>query len=99
MSTLRCAITPNPIELIFIWMKSDQIANPEIQSLFVWAATIVRNLLVLLYQGYQMGFLIARCDHTVKHNDGIASAGKFIPMDVQKKVTTLVAFFIVIEVL
>ena len=66
MSNQRCAVTPNPNELIFTWVKSGEIAIPEIQRLFVWAATKVRNLLDSLYQGYQMGFSIARCDHTVK---------------------------------
>ena len=99
MSNQRCAVTANPTELIFIWMKSGQFAIPEIQSLFIWAATKVRNLLDSLYQSYQIGFFIARCDHTVKHKDGIASAGKFIPIDVQHRVTALVPSFIVIEVL
>lgn len=80
-------------------MKSGQFAILEIQSLFVWAATKVRNLLDSLYQSYQMGFLIARYDHIVKHKDGIELAGKFIPKDVQQRVTALVVTFIVIEVL
>jgi uncharacterized protein with ParB-like and HNH nuclease domain len=52
MSTQRYSVTPHPIETLLTWVKSGEIAIPEIQRPFVWEATKVRNLLDSLYQGY-----------------------------------------------
>jgi hypothetical protein len=52
MSTQRYSVTPHAIETLLIWVKSGEIAIPEIQRPFVWEATKVRNLLDSLYQGY-----------------------------------------------
>ena len=41
------------------WVQSGEIAIPEIQRPFIRDATNVRNLLDSLYQGYQVGYLIA----------------------------------------
>ena len=59
MSTQRYSVTPHPIETLLTWVKSGEIAIPEIQRPFVWDATKVRNLLDSLYQGYPVGYLIA----------------------------------------
>ena len=50
MSTQRYSVTPHPIETLLTWVKSGEIAIPEIQRPFVWEATQVRNLLDSLYQ-------------------------------------------------
>ena len=47
MSTQRYSVTPHPIETLLTWVKSREIAIPEIQRPFVWEATKVRNLLDL----------------------------------------------------
>ncbi len=83
MSTQGYSVTPHPIETLLIWVKSGEIAIPEIQRLFVWDATKVRNLLDSLYQGYPVGYLIAWRNHTVKLKDGTHSAGKRILIDGQ----------------
>ena len=44
-ATQRYAVTPYPIETILTWVKSNEIAIPEIQRPFVWNSTQVRNLL------------------------------------------------------
>ena len=49
MSTQRYSVTPHPIETLLTWVKSREIAIPEIQRPFVWEATKVRNLLDSLY--------------------------------------------------
>jgi uncharacterized protein with ParB-like and HNH nuclease domain len=49
MSTQRYSVTPHTIETILTWVKSGEIAIPEIQRPFVWEATKVRNLLDSLY--------------------------------------------------
>ena len=70
MSTQRYSVTPHPIETLLTWVKSEEIAIPEIQRPFVWEATKVRNLLDSLYQGYPVGYLILWRNPTVKLKDG-----------------------------
>ena len=99
MSTQRYSVTPHPIETILTWVKSGEIAIPEIQRPFVWEATKVRNLLDSLYQGYPVGYLIAWRNPTVKLKDGTPSAGKRILIDGQQRVTALMAALLGREVL
>src|SRR2546428_12743312 len=91
MSTQRYSVTPHPVETLLTWVKSGEIAIPEIQRPFVWEATKVRNLLDSLYQGYPVGYLIAWRNPTVKLKDGSSSAGKRILIDGQQRVTALMA--------
>lgn len=58
MSPQRYSVTPHPIETLLTWVKSGEIAIPEIQRPFVWDAIKVRNLLDSLYRGYPVGYLI-----------------------------------------
>ncbi len=99
MSTQRYSVTPHPIETLLTWVKSGEIAIPEIQRPFVWDATQVRNLLDSIYQGYPVGYLIAWRNPTVKLKDGSTSAGKRILIDGQQRVTALMASLLGIEVL
>jgi hypothetical protein len=99
MSTQRYAVTPHPIETLLTWVKSGEIAIPEIQRPFVWEPTKVRNLLDSLYQGYPVGYLISWRNPTVKLKDGTPSAGKRILIDGQQRVTALMAGLLGHEVL
>ncbi len=99
MSTQRYSVTPHPIETLLTWVKSGEIAIPEIQRPFVWEATKVRNLLDSLYQGYPVGYLIAWRNPTIKLKDGTSSAGKRILIDGQQRVTALMAALLGREVL
>lgn len=99
MSTQRYSVTPHPIETLLTWVKSKEIAVPEIQRPFVWEATKVRNLLDSLYQGYPIGYLITWRNPTVKLKDGTASVGKRILIDGQQRVTALMAALLGHEVL
>ncbi len=99
MSTQRYSVTPHPIETLLTWVKSGEIAIPEIQRPFVWEATKVRNLLDSLYQGYPVGYLIAWRNPTVKLKDGTPAAGKRILIDGQQRVTALMAALLSREVL
>jgi len=99
MATQRYSVTPHPIETLLTWVKSGEIAIPEIQRPFVWEATKVRNLLDSLYQGYPIGYLIAWRNPTVKLKDGTPSAGKRILIDGQQRVTALMAALLGREVL
>ena len=46
MSTQRYSVTPHPIETLLTWVKSREIAIPEIQRPFVWEATKVREIFI-----------------------------------------------------
>lgn len=91
MSTQRYTVTPHPIETLLTWVKSGEIAIPEIQRPFVWEATKVRNLLDSLYRGYPVGYLIAWRNPAVKLKDGSSAAGKRVLIDGQQRVTALMA--------
>lgn len=98
MATQRHTVTPHPIETLLAWVKSGEIAIPEIQRPFVWEATKVRNLLDSLYRGYPVGYLIAWKNPTVKLKDGTSSAGKRVLIDGQQRVTALMAALLGIQV-
>ena len=99
MSTQRYSVSPHPIETLLTWVKSGEIAIPEIQRPFVWDATKVRNLLDSLYEGYPVGYLIAWRNPTMKLKDGTSAAGKRILIDGQQRVTALMAALLGREVL
>jgi hypothetical protein len=99
MTTQRYSVTPHPIDTLLTWVKTGDIAIPEIQRPFVWDATKVRNLLDSLYQGYPVGYLISWRNPTVKLKDGSSSQGKRILIDGQQRVTALMAALLSLEVL
>lgn len=99
MSTQLYSVTPQPVETLLTWVKSGDIAIPEIQRPFVWDATKVRNLLDSLYRGYPVGYLIVWRNPTVKLKDGSLSAGKRILIDGQQRITALMAGLLGQEVL
>jgi hypothetical protein len=68
MATQRYSGTPHPIDTLLTWVKSGEIAIPEIQRPFVWPAVKVRNLLDSLYHGYPVGYLISWRNPTIKLN-------------------------------
>lgn len=98
MTTQRYSVAPHPIETLLTWVKSGEIAIPEIQRPFVWDATKVRNLLDSLYKGYPVGYLIAWRNPNVRLKDGSLSIGKRILIDGQQRVTALMAALLGYEV-
>ncbi|MEW6574178.1 MAG: DUF262 domain-containing protein [Bacillota bacterium] len=99
MATQRYTVTPHPIDTLLTWVKSGEIAIPEIQRPFVWEATKVRNLLDSLYRGFPVGYLIVWRNPTVKLKDGGTAAGKRILIDGQQRVTALMAALLGQEVI
>ena len=99
MTTQRYSITSHPIDTLLTWVKSGEIAIPEIQRPFVWDATKVRNLLDSLYHGYPVGYVISWRNPTIRLKDGTPSAGKRILIDGQQRVTALMAALLGQEVL
>lgn len=91
MATQRYTVTPHPVETLLTWVKSGEIAIPEIQRPFDWEATKVRNLLDSLYHGFPVGYLIAWRNPTVRLKDGSTATGKRILIDGQQRVTALMA--------
>lgn len=83
-------VTQHPVETILTWIKSKELAIPEIQRPFVWDSTQVRKFIDSLYNGYPVGFLISWRDPAVKLKDGTKPQGKRILIDGQQRVTGLV---------
>ena len=82
-------VTPQSVETILAWVKSKEIAIPEIQRPFVWERTDVRDLLDSLYSGFPVGYLITWKNPTVRLKTGGLSSGRKILIDGQQRVTAL----------
>lgn len=91
MSVQKYSVNQHPVQTLLTWIKSGEIAIPEIQRPFVWSAAKVRNLMHSLYEGYPVGYLIVWRNPTVKLKDGSLSEGKRILIDGQQRVTALMA--------
>lgn len=79
------------VQNIISWIKSGEVAIPEIQRPFVWDASKVRDLLDSLYKGFPVGYIIVWKNPDVKLKDGSVSLGKKILIDGQQRVTALQA--------
>lgn len=91
MPIQRYTVNQHPIETLLTWIKSDEIAIPEVQRPFVWDAAKVRDFIDSLYNGYPVGYLIAWRNPDVRLKDGTKSTGKRILIDGQQRVTALLA--------
>lgn len=88
-STQKYSVNQHLIETLLAWVKSGEIAIPEIQRPFVWDSTKVRDLMDSLYQGYPIGYIIAWKNPNIRLKDGSLSKGKKILIDGQQRVTAL----------
>ena len=79
------------IENILNWVKTKEIAIPEIQRPFVWKKSKVRDLIDSLYQGFPVGYLIIWKNPNVKLKNGGTSEGKKILIDGQQRIIALSA--------
>ncbi len=87
----KYSVNQHLIETILVWVKSGEIAIPEIQRPFVWDSSKVRDLMDSLYQGYPIGYIIAWRNPNVKLKDGSLSEGKKVLIDGQQRITALTA--------
>jgi len=87
------------IEQILNFIKSEEIAIPEIQRPFVWKPKQVRDLIDSLYAGYPIGYLIISQSPNMKLKDGSMSEGKKIMIDGQQRVTALITAIMGFEVI
>ena len=87
----KYSVNQHLIETLLIWVKSGEIAIPEIQRPFVWDTSKVRDLMDSLYQGYPIGYVIAWRNPNVKLKDGSVGEGKKVLIDGQQRITALSA--------
>ena len=91
MDIQKYNVNQHLIETLLAWVKSGEIAIPEIQRPFVWDGAKVRDLMDSLYQGYPIGYIITWRNPNIRLKDGSTSEGKKILIDGQKRVTALTA--------
>lgn len=65
MQTQKYSVNQHLIETLLVWVKSGEIAIPEIQRPFVWDASKVHDLMDSLYQVYPVVCGITLCDPNV----------------------------------
>lgn len=88
-----------PIETLLGYIKSGEIAIPEIQRPFVWKPRQVRDLIDSLYTGYPTGYLIISQNPDMRLKDGTLSIGKKIMIDGQQRTTALMTAIVGLEVI
>ena len=89
MSSQKYSVNQQLVESLLAWVKSGEIAIPEIQRPFVWKQSKVRDLMDSLYQGFPVGYIITWLNPNVRLKDGTMSGGKKILIDGQQRVTAL----------
>jgi len=87
----KYSVHQQPVDTLLSWIKSKEIAIPEIQRPFVWQAKKVRDLIDSLYKGYPVGYIITWRNPDVKLKNGELSAGKKVLIDGQQRITALTA--------
>lgn len=87
----KYSVHQQPVDTLLSWIKSGEIAIPEIQRPFVWKAAKVRDLIDSLYKGYPVGYIITWRNPDVKLKNGQLSAGKKVLIDGQQRITALTA--------
>lgn len=92
-------VNNSSVDTILSWIKSGEVAIPEMQRPFVWDTTKVRDLIDSLYQGYPCGYIIIWKNPDVKLKDGSISNGKKMLIDGQQRITALQAALVGEEIL
>ncbi len=98
MPSQHYSMSPYPVETILTWVKSGDIAIPEIQRPFVWSPAQVRALIDSLYRGFPVGYLIAWRNPNIRLRDGSRAAGKRLLIDGQQRITALMSAVLGMEV-
>ena len=91
MPVEQYSINQYRVETLLTWIRSREIAIPEIQRPFVWNKAKVRDFIDSLYAGYPVGYLITWRNPNVRLRDGTLSAGKRILIDGQQRIIALQA--------
>src|SRR3990170_918893 len=77
------------VDTILNWIKTNQLAIPEIQRPFVWNSIKVRDLMDSLYRGYPVGYMVSWKNPDIRLKDGSISNGRRILIDGQQRMTAL----------
>ena len=91
MQTPRYSLHHCSIDTLLGWIRSKEIAIPEIQRPFVWSANKVRDLIDSLYHGYPVGYLVTWPKSEVPLRGGQASDRERILIDGQQRTMALQA--------
>lgn len=87
----KYTVQQHSVETLLTWVKTGQVAIPEMQRPFVWDSTKVRDLLDSLYNGYPIGYLITWQSADVGLKDGSKSSFRQILIDGQQRITAMTA--------
>jgi len=90
-SLSKYTVQQHSVETLLTWVKSGQVAIPEMQRPFVWDSTKVRDLLDSLYNGFPIGYLITWQSADVGLKDGSKSSFRQILIDGQQRITAMTA--------
>lgn len=94
----KYTVHQHSVETLLTWVRSGQVAIPEMQRPFVWDSTKVRDLLDSLYNGFPIGYLITWQSADVGLKDGTTSAFRQILIDGQQRITAMTAALVGQEV-
>lgn len=94
----KYSVRQDQVQTLLSWVKSGQIAIPEMQRPFVWNSQKVRDLLDSLYNGYPVGYLITWQSQDVGLKDGTTSGFRQILIDGQQRITAMAAALVGDEV-
>lgn len=86
------------VENIIGWIRSGEVAIPEIQRPFVWDGSKVRDLMDSLYKGFPVGYIIVWKNPDIKLKDGKIAAGKKVLIDGQQRITAMQAAIVGMQV-
>lgn len=97
--TEKYEVSTQSVETILGYIKSGEIAIPEIQRPFVWKPRQVRDLIDSLYTGYPTGYLIISQNPDMKLKDGSLAVGKKVMIDGQQRTTAMMTAIAGLEVI
>ncbi|TQJ35609.1 GmrSD restriction endonuclease domain-containing protein [Arthrobacter sp. SLBN-122] len=87
----KYTVQQQQVDTLLGWVRSGQVAIPEMQRPFVWNSTKVRDLMDSLYNGFPIGYLITWQSLDVGLKDGSKSNFKQILIDGQQRITAMTA--------
>lgn len=87
----KYTVQQQQVDTLLGWVRSKQVAIPEMQRPFVWNSTKVRDLMDSLYNGFPIGYLITWQSLEVGLKDGSTSNFKQILIDGQQRITAMTA--------
>lgn len=94
----KYTVQQQAVDTLLTWVKTGQVAIPEMQRPFVWDSTKVRDLMDSLYKGFPVGYLITWQSADVGLKDGSSSSFRQILIDGQQRIAAMTAALVGQEV-